>query len=197
MLKRISVVLGLTALLLGAAPKAEATPITGQILFGGTTQLTGGSTLDTATGLDFENSVVFSGTGSYSGITPFLTPATFTDFTFNPSSAVQPLWSVGFGGLTYSFDLASVVINVQNASTLGLGGTGTLYIRNGSTDVFDPTSGTWAFSTQSSGTNGQFSFSADSVASAIPEPATLSLLGIGLTGIGAAVRRRRKARQNA
>lgn len=60
----------------------------------------------------------------------------------DPSTAIPGLWSVG----GFAFDLATATIDVQNSRLLSITGAGTLTGAG-----FDPTPGTWAFSTQSAG----------------------------------------------
>ena len=143
--------LAMLALLVGASPRAEAAPITGGLTFGGSWLPTGaGTNIVGATGVDVLGNFAFvtcaapgvaSCTGSYAPLNGNVIGATYNDFQFNPLSAPSPLWTFGFGGLTYSFSLASLTIVTQNATTLGLVGTGTLFISG-----FTPTAGSWSFS---------------------------------------------------
>jgi hypothetical protein len=55
---------------------------------------------------------------------------------------------------------------------------------------FDDTSGHWTFSTQSTGGTVEFTWSSSTVA--VPEPATLALIGAGLASAGL-LRRRKTA----
>lgn len=87
---------------------------------------------------------------------------------FAPSTPMTPLWTiVGFGDFT--FNLSSSTITFQDSDFLTVSGTGTLTGTN-----FDPTPGTWYFSTQGVATDNKFSWSSSSAA--VPEVGTSAVL---------------------
>ena len=158
---------------------ASAVPITGSIGFNGAYNLTGGSTLATATGIDI-TSAHTSGvvTGSFAGIADG-TVASYSDFTFNPAGPVPAIWSVA----GFTFDLNQMSVDFQSASLLALSGSGTI----SSTDEnLDDSNGKWTFTANATGQNLTWS------SSAAPEPAMALLLATGLIGFGFA-RKMRKA----
>jgi hypothetical protein len=98
-----------------------------------------------------------------------------TDF---PSVPVTGFQSVD--GIT--FDLIEITDVIANGDSLEVRGAGVFHLPG-----FDDTPGAFIFTGQESG--GSFSFSASQ--SAVPEPATLLLLGSGLVAAGLFARRRR------
>jgi hypothetical protein len=168
-----------------------AAGISGQIGFFGGAQVVDKSldpaTLDSATGIAFDNPVaVTMASGNFASyLTAFSSTAQFTDFTFNPSSEVNPLWTAG----GFSFVLTSIQIMAQNANELTLKGTG--YV---SGNGFEATTGSWNFSGFSSiGTSavGQsFMFNAETITDlptrGVPDEGnTLMLFGIAMAfGLG-------------
>jgi len=166
----------LVTILIGLAlftVNATALPmIAGEITFGGSFTATGGGGIADATGLTIPSAYVTGSTLDLSA--PFLTPATFTSFTFTPpSTPVTPLWSV----LDFTFDLESVTVTLQSEFQIALSGTGILHKAG-----FDPTPGLWFFSGDKAGSS-LFTFSSSSSVS-VPDADIMLLLGPALLGLG-------------
>jgi hypothetical protein len=172
----LSLTLGMAAVGI-ATPKAQAVEISGVIQFAGKAVLNG--PVGTATGVTSWSSSapglvagqanVIDASGDFAALAGTL--ATFgAPWSFN--SGINPLWSVG----GFVFNLTSSAITAQNTSTVSASGSG-IVTGNG----FDPTAGTWYFSTQPGSINSAFSFSASSE---VPEGGSaVAMLGMGLLGI--------------
>lgn len=114
-------------------------------------------------------------------VTPGDPVAFHAPWSFN-SGAISQFWKVD----GFTFDLTSSSISNQGSGSVSVTGVGTI-----SGNGFDPTPGTFGFTTQDPSADGLFSFSAS--ASAVPEPATLMsfLSGSSLLGALVFIRRRR------
>lgn len=172
------------------AGSALAAPITGGMgMAGAFTPMDAAgidiTTLSTSTGINFIDDmfVVTSATGDFGSLTPYVSTGSIYDFQFaTPVLPVNPLWTIG----GYSFEMTSLSYEINplvGKYSIVVNGSGML-----SGNGFDPTPGIWNFSAQGADL-ANFSWSASTDASPVPEPATMLLFGTGLIGL-AGVRRK-------
>ena len=152
--KRIKRTLFAAVALLSVGATLEAAQINGTITFRGGEELNTGS-VNTATRVigwhdqNLASPKVVSRSGDFSTFVNVGDSVAMTaPWIFG--SGRSGLWSVG----NFTFDLTTSTIVHQGNGTLNITGTGTI-----SGNGFDPTPGSWSFSTQNPPANGVFSFS--------------------------------------
>jgi len=160
------------------AGQASAVPITGQI------SLAGADTF-TPTSVDFTGPAdIVTSSGSYAAVLGTCNDCVaMTDF--NSASTNFVVYS-GSNGL--SLTLTDVVFSFTDATQdrLDVTGSGIATLTG-----FDPTPASFSLTTQGIANDGPFSFSATTIPAAVPEPASLMILGSALVGFGWVARRRR------
>jgi hypothetical protein len=172
-------------------PQAQAALMTGNITFAGNV------TLDTSSAGTATAVTGWFGLGA-GGLPQVQThDGNFAPLVTNGDAVTfHTPWSFASGAITdfwvvdgFHFNLTSSSITTQGGGAVTVDGTGSI-LGNG----FDPTPGSWHFTTQDAAANAHFSFSAAS--GTVPEGGSaVALLGIALAGIEGARRvlRARKA----
>jgi len=120
---------------------------------------------------------------------PVYTIGFISDITVAPFVTIDPLLSIDDGkGNTSAFTLTSINVDYSNSTTgvYALSGLGVFNLTTVADGQFTPRQASWTL--EIDGANGLSTFQGK----AVPEPATLALLGIGLLGLTFA-RRNRKA----
>ena len=114
--------------------------------------------------------------------------AQFNSFTFSPFTSPTNVYTATLGGVTTAFSLTALTTTNVSANFLDVEGTGTLSLTG-----YDPTPGTFFLSAQGpQGVN--VSFSATSLATSVPEPTSMAIIGAGLFGLGFVRRNGRNTR---
>ena len=171
--------------------QVQAAPIVGSIDFIGVVAYDTTS-LNTATKVNLWNSsFVSKDTMDFSSIPAGTNVTMGAPWTFNsgtpalptPGPAKPGLWQVG----GFTFDLTSSTVVAQSPNFLNVTGIG-----SASGNSFDPTPGTWSFtSTKSNGQDSQtFGFQSSTV---VPESSTFALLAVGMLFLGGVHFLRRKS----
>lgn len=179
---RVLFAVSLAAALLGFAAAPRAAMITGDISFDGSN--TFDEATHTVTFIGAQNAQNDAGSdfslfGTCDGC------ITFKNLTYSPFSPVADEISGTNNGLSLAIDLTGITSVTAQPEFLDIAGTALLHLTG-----FDATAGKFFFSTQ--GPEGpEVSFSADAL-SAVPEPASIGVLGLGVLALGL-VRHRRAA----
>jgi len=163
--------------------------ITGKIDFGTGTVTYDTNSLATATQVStWTNAKVTLSTGNFSSVLAGTPVSLATPWIFNlgtpgsplPGPATNPLWQVG----GFSFALASSTIITQTVNFLNVSGPGTI-----TGNMFDPTPGTWSFTSTNSNGAPQTSFTFTTDTAAVPDGGTaVALLGLAFAGLEGARR---------
>ena len=169
-----------------AASSANAATIQGDINISGSGTLNGTGVND-ATQLTSITATVGAGsTGDYAGLSGSVTfkDLNWTTAGYTGALAIDDFWSVTSGGVTYTFDLATITTNQVVSGTLVIQGTGTAQ----ATGFTDNPGGIFSLSSSSSGTSISFSST-----TSVPDSGhTAALLGLGMLGLAGLAKRLRK-----
>lgn len=189
MTKKLTTLLATGALVLGLQ-QAQAVQITGSVdIVASGSSVVIDKSANTVTFIDENalpgNALVSNATDDFTGFIGQL--ATYANFTYNPLSVVNPLWTLVIGDGTLagaSFDLLSIDFINEAGAGLSLAGTGTIHAFG-----FDDTAGSWSFSADTAN-GGRFTFSSQTAAHVPDGGATALLLGLGFLGMGFIARRK-------
>ena len=180
------------AMVVGFGAAADAAQITGTLQFTGTGSFDATSLTVTLAAVNASAS-----SGSFLGVfangetVSFTSPLNFTATTLTP---VGLIWSIDDWVNQASFTTSAAGDGFGTVATAG-GFSFLTIVASGVLELtgYDPTPGTLLISSQGQPNGGvvtNVTFSATNIATPVPEPASLALLGIGLLGLGFAAHRR-------